>query len=106
MRGDCRPHCGAPDHAPVTDAAARGQKLLRQQAAVARFGGFALREPDLTKILTEAARPCADGLAVPFSQVCQHPAETNALAVVPGHGWRDGVVCHTASIPAFRPPPA
>ncbi len=104
MRGDCRPHCGAPGHAPVTDAAATGQKLLRQQAAIARFGGFALREPDLTKILTEAARACADGLGVPFSQVWQYRAETNDLIVVAGHGWRDEVVGHAESCADERSP--
>jgi signal transduction histidine kinase/CheY-like chemotaxis protein len=104
MRGDCRPHCAAPGHAPVTDAAAKRQKLLRQQAAIARFGGFALREPDLTKILTEAARVCADGLGVPFSQVWQYRSETNDLVVVAGHGWRDEVVGHAVSCADMRSP--
>ncbi len=80
--------------------------MLRQQAAVARFGGFALREPDLTKILTEAARACADGLGVPFSQVWQHRAETNDLVVVAGHGWRDDVVGHAVSSADMRSPQA
>ena len=106
MRGDCRPHCAAPGHAPVTDAAAKGQKLLRQQAAIARFGGFALREPDLTKILTEAARVCADGLGVPFSQVWQYRSETNDLVVVAGHGWRDEVVGHAVLCADIRSPQA
>ena len=106
MRGDCRPHCAAPGHAPVTDAAAKGRKLLRQQAAIARFGGFALREPDLTKILTEAARVCADGLGVPFSQVWQYRAETNDLVVVAGHGWRDEVVGHAVLCADIRSPQA
>jgi signal transduction histidine kinase len=102
MRGDCRPRRGAPGHAPVTDAAATGQKSLRQQAAIARFGGFALREPDLTKILTEAARACADGLGVPFSQVWQYRAENNDLIVVAGHGWRDEVIGHVVSCADMR----
>jgi hypothetical protein len=34
--------------------------LRRQQAAMAAFGGFALRQTDLLKILTEAARVCAE----------------------------------------------
>ena len=38
-------------YAPVTDAA-KMQKLLRQQTAIAWFGSFALRELDLTNILT------------------------------------------------------
>ena len=59
----------------MTDAAAQVQKLLRQQAAIARFGSFALRERELQKILTEAVRVCAEGLSVPFSKVCRYRAE-------------------------------
>ena len=51
----------------MADDAARVRKLLRQQAAIANFGSFALRESDLLKVLTEAARVCADGLDVHFS---------------------------------------
>ena len=76
----------------MTDAPAQVQKLLRQQAAIARFGGFALRERDLMKILTEAARVCAEGLSVPFSKVCQYRAEQNDLLIVAGYGWQDGVI--------------
>ena len=106
MRGHCRPHCGAPGHAPVTDAVVKAQKLLRQQAAIARFGGFALREPDLTKILIEAARACADGMGVPFSQIWQYRTETNDLVVVAGHGWRDEVVGHAVSCADMKSPQA
>ena len=83
-------------YAPVTDAA-KMQKLLRQQTAIARFGSFALRELDLTNILTEAVRVCADGLGVPFSQVCRYRAENNDLVVAAGHGWRDQVIGHVVS---------
>jgi signal transduction histidine kinase len=76
----------------MTDAAAQVQKLLRQQAAIAQFGSFALRERDLDKILTEAVRVCAEGLSVPFSKVCRYRAEKNDLLVVAGYGWQDGVV--------------
>jgi signal transduction histidine kinase/CheY-like chemotaxis protein len=81
----------------MTDAAAQVQKLLRQQAAIARFGSFALRERDLMNILTEAARVCAEGLSVPFSKVCQYRAEENDLLIVAGHGWQDGVIGHVVS---------
>jgi signal transduction histidine kinase/FixJ family two-component response regulator len=76
----------------MTDDAAKVQKLLRQQAAIARFGSFALREWDLMKILTEATRVCAEGLNIPFSKVCQYRAEQNDLLIVAGYGWQDGVV--------------
>jgi signal transduction histidine kinase len=81
----------------MTDAAAQVQKLLRQQAAIARFGSFALRERDLNKILTEAVRVCAEGLSVPFSKVCQYRAEPNDLLIVAGYGWQDGVIGHVVS---------
>ena len=81
----------------MTDAPAQVQKLLRQQAAIARFGSFALRERDLMKILTEAARVCAEGLSVPFSKVCRYRAEENDLLIVAGHGWQDGVIDHGVS---------
>jgi signal transduction histidine kinase len=81
----------------MTDAAAQVQKLLRQQAAIARFGSFSLRERDLMKILTEAVRVCAEGLNVPFSKVCQYRAVENDLLIVAGHGWQDGVVGNVVS---------
>src|SRR5665647_3139213 len=82
---------------PMIDADAQVQKLLRQQAAIARFGSFALRERDLMKILTEAARHCAEGLSVPFSKVCQYRAEQNDLLIVAGYGWHDGVIGNVVS---------
>ena len=81
----------------MTEAAEQVQKLLRQQAAIARFGSFALRERDLDKILAEAVRVCADGLSVPFSKVCRYRAEEGDLLIVAGHGWRDGVVGNVVS---------
>jgi signal transduction histidine kinase/CheY-like chemotaxis protein len=81
----------------MTDAAAQVQKLLCQQAAIARFGSFALRERDLMKILAEAVRVCAEGLSVPFSKVCRYRAEENDLLIVAGHGWQDGVIGHVVS---------
>jgi two-component sensor histidine kinase len=73
------------------------RKLLRQQAAIAAFGSFALRQPDLLLVLTEAARVCADGLNVPFCKVCRYRAEENDLLIEAGHGWQAGVVGHVVS---------
>ena len=81
----------------MTDAAAQVQKLLRQQAAIARFGSFALRERNLMNILTEAVRVCAEGLSVPFSKVCRYRAEENDLLIVAGFGWQDGVIGRVVS---------
>ena len=50
-------------------------KLLRQQAALAAFGTFAFRETDLQKILTEAARVCAEFAERSLLQDLPVPAE-------------------------------
>ena len=81
----------------MDDDAARIGKLLRQQAAVAGFGSFALRQSDLMTVLTEAARVCAIGLSVPFCKVCRYRPDENDLLVVAGHGWKAGVVGHVYS---------
>ena len=76
---------------------AQVEKLLRQQAALAEFGTFALREGDLHHILTEAARVCADGLTVPFSKVCRYRMAEKDLLIEAGYGWKDGVVGNVVS---------
>jgi two-component sensor histidine kinase len=81
----------------VDDSAAKVTKLLRQQAAVAGFGSFALRQSDLMKVLTEAARVCAEGLSVPFSKVCRYRAAENDLLIEAGYGWHAGVVGYVVS---------
>ncbi len=73
------------------------RRLLRQQSELAEFGRFALGERDLRKILTEAARICADGLEVPFSKVCRYRPEENDLLVEAGVGWKPGVVGRVVS---------
>jgi two-component sensor histidine kinase len=81
----------------VDDNAARVRKLLRQQAAIASFGSFALRQSDLLKVLTEAAKVCAEGLDVPFSKVCRYRITENDLLIEAGFGWKAGVVGHVVS---------
>ena len=81
----------------MDDSAARVRKLLRQQAAIAGFGSFALRQGDLLKVLTEAARVCAEGLSVPFCKVCRYRAEEDDLLIEAGYGWQPGVVGHVVS---------
>jgi two-component sensor histidine kinase len=81
----------------MTEDAAKVRKLLRQQAAIACFGSFALRESDLLKVLTEAARVCAEGLDVPFSKVCRYRTMENDLLIEAGYGWQPGVIGHVVS---------
>ena len=74
------------------DEGAKVRKLLRQQAAIARFGSFGLRESDLLKVLTEASHVCAESLSVPFAKVCRYRAAENDLLIEAGHGWNAGVI--------------
>jgi two-component sensor histidine kinase len=73
------------------------EKLLRQQAALAKFGSFAFKETDLLKILTEAAMICAASLEVPFCKVCRYRPGENDLLIEAGCGWRAGVVGRVVS---------
>ncbi len=73
------------------------EKLLRQQAALAEFGTFAFREPDLLKILTEAARICATSLEVPFCKVCRYRPDKDDLLIEAGWGWKLGVIGRVVS---------
>jgi len=77
--------------------ATKVRKLLRQQAAIAHFGSFALQEDNLLTVLTEAARVCAKGLDVLFSKVCRYRPVENDLLIEAGYGWRTGVVGHVVS---------
>jgi two-component sensor histidine kinase len=81
----------------MNETAAHVRKLLHQQAAVAHFGSFALRESDVLKVLTEAARICAECLGVPFSKVCRYRVEENDLLIEAGHGWHAGVIGNVVS---------
>ena len=81
----------------MDDDATRVRKLLRQQAAIASFGSFALRQSDLLKVLSEAARVCAEGLSVPFCKVCRYRSSENDLLIEAGYGWQPGVVGHVVS---------
>jgi two-component sensor histidine kinase len=67
-------------------------RLQRQQAALLEFGSYALREPLLCNILTEAARVCAESLGAPFCKVCRYRAIEGDLLVEAGFGWQAGVV--------------
>ena len=73
------------------------RRLLRQQAALAAFGSYALRETDLFAILNEAARICAELLNVPFCKVCRYRPNENDLLIEAGCGWHPGVIGRVVS---------
>jgi two-component sensor histidine kinase/putative methionine-R-sulfoxide reductase with GAF domain len=67
-------------------------ELLRQRRALADFGTLALQEVDLDKLLTEAARLCAEGLKVPYCKVLEYREPEQDLIVRAGVGWEPDVV--------------
>jgi two-component sensor histidine kinase len=81
----------------MSDLVSKIEILRRQQAAIAGFGSFALRQNDLLTILTEAARACAEGLSVPFCKVCRYRPGQNDLLIEAGFGWKEGVIGHVIS---------
>jgi two-component sensor histidine kinase len=86
-----------PSRARSDDQASSVKRLLRQQAALASFGSFAFREPDIAKVLAEAARVCAEGLGTAFCKVCRYRPDENDLLVEAGVGWKAGVIGHVVS---------
>lgn len=72
-------------------------RLLRQQAALAKFGSFAFYEDNLQKILIEAARICAESLEAPFAKICRYRSPENDLLVIAGYGWKSNVVGQVVS---------
>ena len=80
------------------------ERLLRQQAALAKFGSFAFRETDLLRILNEAARICADSLNVPFCKVVRYRSKENDLLVEAAWGWDSNVIGRVVSPADTRTP--
>ncbi len=83
---------------PVSDDAARIKVLRRQQAAIAGFGSFSLRQSDLLTILTEAARVCAESLLAPFCRICRYRAAEGDLLVEVAYGWPASAVGQVATL--------
>lgn len=65
---------------------------LRQQELVAGFGGFALRKGSLERLLDEACRVAAEGLATRYAKVLRPRPDDEDLTIVAGVGWHAGVV--------------
>jgi len=80
---------------------------LRQQQLTAEFGLFALKTRDVSALLQEATRACAEGLQTRFCKVLQYMPQEHDFLVVAGVGWHPGVVGHahigggTASPPGY-----
>jgi two-component sensor histidine kinase len=74
------------------------EKLRMREEALIQFGTFAFSEQNLDRILSAAARICADCLEAPLSKVYEYRKLENDLRVVAGYGWRPGVVGYAISV--------
>ncbi len=70
----------------------RHDTLLAQQAALAKFGEFALRTDDLDTILNEACRLVGRALGTDLAKVMERQADGRTLLVRAGVGWEPGLV--------------
>ena len=73
----------------------RSDELLRQRAALGRFGELALKSDDLDEILTEACRLVSDALGTDLAKVLECRDAETELLVRAGVGWNPGVVGQT-----------
>ena len=78
---------GPPRPAPANPAPDPG-RALRQQAVLAAFSRFALRNRQIPAILQEAARLAAEGSGAPLSRILRYEARTGTLMLIEGTGWR------------------
>ncbi|HEX9464703.1 MAG TPA: GAF domain-containing protein [Alphaproteobacteria bacterium] len=80
------------------------RRVLHQQSVLAKFAKQVIREPDLQKILTDAARACANGTGVRYCKVLRYRPSDNDLIVQAGVGWRRNII-GKAIAPANRSSP-
>src|SRR4051812_4332101 len=73
----------------------RSHELLRQRAALGRFGELSLKSDDLDEILTQACGLVSDALGTDLAKVLACRENGTELLVRAGVGWRPGIVGQT-----------
>ena len=74
------------------EAARQLHRRLAQQQAVSELGSFAIAEEDITRILRRAVEVTAQTLSVPLAKILEFTPSADALRLVEGLGWTDGLV--------------
>ena len=80
--------------ADLTD---QNRRLRRRQSELARFSAFAIVCRDLDRVLSEAARVCAECMRVPYCAIYRYRPEENDLLVAAGFGWDHGTIGRVSS---------
>ena len=93
---------GVPDAGIVpnftdADLADQNQRLCRQQSEIARFSAFAVVCRDLDRVLSEAARVCAECMRVPYCAIYRYRPEEDDLLIAAGFGWDHGTIGRASS---------
>lgn len=70
----------------------------RQQATVATLGRLALNEPNLGRLVEEAAALVRETLATDFVKILEFESDQKRLRVIGGAGWGEPVVGRTTAI--------
>jgi PAS domain S-box-containing protein len=72
------------------------QTRIRQQAAVADLGQYALRGCDLDALFARAVESVSEGLDTEYSKVLEYRPANDDLLLRAGRGWRSGLVGEAA----------
>ncbi|KAA9399812.1 response regulator [Haloarcula sp. CBA1130] len=68
------------------------QTRVRQQAAVADLGQYALTGCDLDALFERAVRTVSDALGTEYTKLLEYRSSRNDFRMRAGNGWHDGVV--------------
>ncbi len=79
------------------DGLAEVRKLLKQQAAIAQFGKFALGSTGRKSLLGEAARACSAAIEAQFCVIFRHRKKENDFRVEASTGWDKSLFGKTIS---------
>ncbi len=85
----------SPGLANHADSEGELKKRLRQQTAIARFGSYALGEPEIDRVVRRSVEIAAEILDIPLAKVLQLSNGGRSLHFKAGIGWRDGLVGET-----------
>jgi hypothetical protein len=79
------------------DLADQIRRLRRQQSEIARFSAFAVVCRDLDRVLSEAARVCAECMRVPYCAIYRYRPLEDDLLIAAGFGWDHGTIGRVSS---------
>lgn len=80
------------DVSAVKEAETEARQRAQQQDTVAALGQYALSDNSLDELMQEAAERAASTLDIGLAKVLENLPEENALLLIAGVGWDEGIV--------------